>query len=43
MVAGLVGYSLTTQALARYTPETRAALHEAMRRVLGPRLLSEET
>lgn len=33
---------LTTTALLRYTPETRAALHEAMRGVLEPTLLDRD-
>lgn len=41
VVAGLVAYGLTTKALLRYTPSTRAALHEAMRAVLEPTLLDE--
>jgi len=39
VVAALVGYGLTTAALKGYPPETRSALHEAMRGVLEPTLL----
>lgn len=38
VVAGLVDLGMTTTAIARHSPETRAALHEAMRAVLEPRL-----
>lgn len=41
IVAGLLDYGLTTTALLRHTPETRAALHEAMRGVVGPTLMDE--
>lgn len=41
VVAGLVDYGLTTNALLRHSPETRAALHEAVREVLEPTLLDE--
>lgn len=39
VVAGLLDHGLTTTALLRYSPSTRAALHEAMQGVLLPALL----